>query len=108
VGFVGDCYDNAMVESLFSTLEGELLDRYRLETQGEARMAVFRYIEGWYNPRRRHSTLGYESPVNFGKLHSDAAKTGPSQSAEHAATSVEASLLLLPAGKGHTQGLGYR
>jgi len=108
MGSVGDCYDNAMAESFFSTLECELLDRYRSETQGEARMAVFRYIEGWYNPRRRHSALRYESPVNFEKLHSDAATTGLSQSVEPAATSPGASLLLLPAGKGHTQGLGYR
>jgi len=108
MGSVGDCYDNAMVESFFSTLECELLDRYRFKTHGEARIALFRYIEGWYNPRRRHSALGYKSPANFEKLHSDAAKPGLSQSAAPAPTSAGASLLLLPTGKAQTQGLGSR
>ena len=113
MGSVGDCYDNAMAESFFSTLECELLDRYRFKTQVEARMAVFQYIEGWYNPRRRHSALGYESPVNFEKLHSDAATRGLSHSAAPAATSAGASLLLLPSAVGaeeasDSQGLGYR
>ena len=58
-----------MCESFFATLECELLDRRRFKTQAEARMAVFSYIEGWYNPRRRHSALDYESPVNFEKHH---------------------------------------
>jgi putative transposase len=65
MGSVGDAYDNAMCESFFGTLESELLDRYRLRSPVEARMAVFRYIEGWYNPKRRHSSLGYQSPANF-------------------------------------------
>jgi putative transposase len=65
MGSVGDAYDNAMCESFFGTLECELLDRYRLRSPVEARMAVFRYIEGWYNPKRRHSSLGYQSPANF-------------------------------------------
>jgi len=69
MGSVGDCYDNAMAESFFSTLECELLDRYRFKTQAAARMAIFRYIEGWYNPRRRHSALDYESPKNFEENH---------------------------------------
>ena len=69
MGSVGDCYDNAMCESFFATLECELLDRYRFETKAEARMAVFEFIEGWYNPHRRHSALGYESPVNFETMH---------------------------------------
>ncbi len=63
LGSVGDCYDNAMCESFFATLECELLDRRRFATKSEARMAVFRFIEGWYNPHRRHSSLGYRSPV---------------------------------------------
>jgi len=65
MGSVGDAYDNAMAESFFATLECELLDRRRFRTQAEARMAVFEFIEGFYNPRRRHSSLGYLSPVEF-------------------------------------------
>ena len=65
MGSVGDCFDNAMCESFFATLECELLDRRRFKTQAEARMAVFEFIEGWYNPHRRHSALGYRSPINY-------------------------------------------
>jgi putative transposase len=65
MGSVGDAYDNAMAESFFATLECELLDRRRFKTQAEARMAVFAFIEGFYNPRRRHSSLGYLSPTTF-------------------------------------------
>ncbi len=64
-GSVADAYDNAMAESFFGTLECELLDRYSFRTPAEARPALFRYIEGWYNPHRRHSSLGYLSPANF-------------------------------------------
>jgi putative transposase len=67
MGSVGDAYDNAMCESFFATLECELLDRQRFRTPGEARLAVFDFIEGWYNPRRRHSALGYRSPIAFEK-----------------------------------------
>ena len=73
MGSVGDAYDNAMAESFFATLECELIDRRRFRTQVEARMAVFRFIEGWYNPHRRHSALGYESPVSFEANYSEAA-----------------------------------
>ena len=65
MGSVGDAYDNAMCESFFATLEAELLSRYRFQNQAEAEMACFGYIEGWYNPHRRHSGLGYLSPVAF-------------------------------------------
>ncbi len=65
MGSVGDAYDNAMAESFFATLERELLNRRRFKTQTEARLAVFEWIEGWYNPHRRHSSLGYLSPVNY-------------------------------------------
>jgi putative transposase len=65
MGSVGDAYDNAMCESFFATLECELLERTRFRTQAEARLAVFEYIEGWYNPHRRHSALDYRSPVNY-------------------------------------------
>lgn len=49
----------------FATLECELLDRRRFETQAAARLAVFEFVEGWYNPHRRHSSLGYLSPLEF-------------------------------------------
>jgi len=65
MGSVGDAYDNAMCESFFATLECELIWRRSFRTPGEARREVFRFIEGWYNPRRRHSSLGYESPASF-------------------------------------------
>ena len=65
MGSVGDAYDNAMCESFFATLECELLDRRKFRTKAEARMAVFQFIEGWYNPGRRHSALGYQSPINY-------------------------------------------
>lgn len=65
MGSVGDAYDNAMRESFFATLECELLDRRRFKNQVEARMAVFDFIEGWYNPHRRHSSLDYLSPMNY-------------------------------------------
>lgn len=65
MGSVGDCFDNAMCESFFATLECELLDRHRFPTQVEARMAVFDFIEGWYNTQRRHSALDYDSPMDY-------------------------------------------
>jgi hypothetical protein len=71
MGSVGDAYDNAMAESFFATLECELLDRRRFKTQAEARNAVFEFIEGFYNPRRRHSSLGYLSPVAFERRHQE-------------------------------------
>lgn len=72
-GSVGDCYDNALCESFFATLECELLDRRTFRSHAEARTAIFRFIEGWYNPHRRHSTLGYLSPINYERLHANAA-----------------------------------
>lgn len=65
MGTVGDAYDNAMAESFFASLECELLDRRTFKSKTEARLAVFTWIEAWYNPRRRHSALGYLSPVKF-------------------------------------------
>ncbi len=73
MGSVGDAYDNALCESFFATLECELLDRQRFRTQAEAKMAVFDFIEGFYNPRRRHSALGQVSPVNFERCQGAAA-----------------------------------
>ena len=69
MGSVGDAYDNAMAESFFATLECELLDRSRFKTHAEARSAVFDFIEGFYNPQRRHSSLGYLSPIAFERQH---------------------------------------
>lgn len=65
MGSVGDAYDNAVRESFFATLECELLQRRKFATKAEARMAVFTFIEGWYNPSRRHSALGYRSPADY-------------------------------------------
>lgn len=65
MGSVGDADDNAMAESFFATLECELLDRRRFASQAQARMAVFTFIEGFYNPVRRHSALGYRSPISY-------------------------------------------
>ena len=65
MGSVGDAYDNAMCESFFATLECELLARRRFASQAEARVAVFSFVEGWYNPVRLHSALGYRSPIDY-------------------------------------------
>ena len=67
MGSVGDAYDNALCESFFATLECELLDRSRFATLADARAAIFNFIEGWYNPRRRHSALDYLSPMAYEK-----------------------------------------
>jgi len=80
MGSVGDAYDNAMCESFFATLECELLDRQRFRTQADARLAIFDFIEGWYNPRRRHSALDYRSPMNFERAHSTDDRTVPAGS----------------------------
>jgi putative transposase len=69
----GDCYDNAVAESFFSTLEFELLMRNDWHTKEEARRAIFRYIETWYNRKRRHSTLGYVSPAAYEEQLQEAA-----------------------------------
>ena len=66
----GDCYDNAVAESFFSTLEFELLMKSDWHTRAEARRAIFQFIETWYNRKRRHSTLGYVSPAAYeAQLH---------------------------------------
>ena len=79
MGSVGDCFDNAMCESFFATLECELLNRQSFKTQVEARLAVFDFIEGWYNPHRRHSALGYLSPINYERVH----RNPPQQTMRH-------------------------
>ena len=74
---VGDADDNAMAESFFASLECELIARRTWKTKTEERLAVFTWIESWYNPRRCRSGLNYQSPNNFGRKHQaklDAAK----------------------------------
>ena len=90
MGSVGDCFDNAMAESFFATLECELLDRRRFKTQAEARMATFAFIEGFYNPCRRHSALGYLSPVAFEKRHAATAHAAASPGALDPAAALAA------------------
>ena len=65
MGSVGDCYDNAMCESFFATLECELIDRTTFRSHADAKLAIFEFIEGWYNPHRRHSSIDYLSPINY-------------------------------------------
>lgn len=71
MGTVGDAYDNTMAESFFATLECELIERRSWKTKTEARLAIFRWIESWYNPLRRHNGQGQRPPSAFQKsLHS--------------------------------------
>ena len=65
----GDCYDNAVAESFFGTLKGEHLDGFKFRTRAEAQLEIFNFIEGYYNPRRLHSTLGYQTPDEFEQNH---------------------------------------
>lgn len=69
MGSVGDCFDNALCESFFATLECELLDRTSFRSPAEARPVIFQFIEGWYNPHRRHSAIDYLSPNRYEALH---------------------------------------
>ena len=72
MGSVADCFDNALAESLFATLECELFDQQRggrFQTRREAKLAVFDYLEAFYNPRRRHSSLRHISPARFEQEH---------------------------------------
>jgi putative transposase len=71
MGSVGDCYDNAVCETFHASLKKERIYRQSWPTRAAARAAVFEYIEGWYNPRRRHSTLGYLSPIEFERQHTE-------------------------------------
>ena len=72
-GSVGDAYDNALCESFFATLECELLERRSFRSHAEARMAIFEFLEGFYNRRRRHSAIGYQSPADFEDNQGEAA-----------------------------------
>jgi putative transposase len=69
MGTVGDCYDNAMMESFWGTMQLELLDSKPWQTRDDLANAVFEWIECWYNPNRRHSSIGMHSPVTFETLH---------------------------------------
>jgi len=69
MGTVGDCYDNAMMESFWATLQLELLDKKTWKTRADLANAIFEWIECWYNPARRHSSIGMHSPVDFENLH---------------------------------------
>jgi putative transposase len=69
MGSIGDCFDNSVAESFFATLQTELLDRSTWPTREGLAQAVFAFIEGFYNPRRRHSTLGYLSPADYEQQH---------------------------------------
>ncbi|MFF8261848.1 IS3 family transposase, partial [Streptomyces virginiae] len=65
VGRTGVCWDNALAESFFATLKTELISRHTWRTKAAAHSAIFEYIEGWYNTRRLHSSLGYQSPAEY-------------------------------------------
>lgn len=65
MGSVGDCYDNALCESFFATLECELIERVTFTNRKDAEIQIFDFIEGWYNPHRRHSSIGYLSPNQY-------------------------------------------
>ena len=66
----GNCYDNALMESFWATLKGELIDDKTYDSRTTAKQAIFQYIEGFYNQRRRHSALGYLSPAEFERRYS--------------------------------------
>ena len=92
MGSTGDCFDNAMCESFFATLECELLAKHRFHSQAQAMPIVFEFIEGWYNTHRRHSALGQISPIEFERRHEAGSETivpkigftGSPQSHDHA------------------------
>jgi putative transposase len=69
MGSVGDCYDNSMMESFWGTLQIELLDTRTWDTREELATAIFEWIECWYNRHRRHSVLGYISPIDYERTH---------------------------------------
>jgi putative transposase len=70
MGAVGSAYDNALMESFFGSMQIELLDRRTWTTRAELANAIFEWIEAFYNPIRRHSALGYLSPIEHERLHS--------------------------------------
>jgi putative transposase len=72
VGRKGECWDNAVAESFFATIKRELIDTRSWPTRAGLRRGIFEYIEGWYNTRRLHSTLGYLSPAQYEAVHNRA------------------------------------
>jgi transposase InsO family protein len=74
VGRKGECWDNAVAESFFATIKRELINNRPWPTRARLHRAVFEYIEGWYNTRRLHSTLGYMSPAKYEALHRNTAR----------------------------------
>jgi len=108
MGSVGDCFDNAMCESFFATLECELLNRRSFRTQVEARLAVFDFIEGWYNPHRRHSALDYHSPNDFERLHrGDEERTEMSEAATRNAWPAEPASALQSAASSAEESISF-
>jgi len=75
MGSTGDCFHNACCETFHATLKKERIYRQSWPTRAAARSAIFEYIEGWYNPRRRHSTLGYRAPAEFEQLQAELARS---------------------------------
>jgi putative transposase len=73
MGAVGSAYDNALMESFFGSMQIELLDRRTWTTRTELASAIFEWIEGFYNPTRRHSALDYHSPIDYERLRTPAA-----------------------------------
>ena len=76
MGTVGDCYDNAMMESFWGSMQIELLDRKKWTKRQELASAIFEWIECWYNPERRHSSIGMHSPITFEVLHARSVHPG--------------------------------
>ncbi len=68
MGGKGNCYDNAAMETFFKTIKAELIWRHSWQTRRAVEIAVFEYINGFYNPRRRHSALGWKSPLAFERI----------------------------------------
>jgi transposase InsO family protein len=69
MGSIGDCYDNAVIESFWGRVQTELLNRRRWKTRIELANALFEYLEIFHNRRRRHSSLGMLTPIEYEKLH---------------------------------------
>lgn len=73
MGSIGDCYDNGLMESFWSRMQVELLDRHRWKTRIELANAIFDYLKFWHNRRRRHSALGWVAPVEYELTHTTVA-----------------------------------
>ncbi len=73
MGRVASSVDNALIESFWSTMQRELLDRHTWATRTDLAAAIFEWIEGFYNPHRRHGSLGYLSPADYERLHTTTA-----------------------------------